>query len=743
MNLQTHASSHRTFTQALRSSPHRARRLLTMERCEERILMAFANFAISNAAPVLRPVSVPAIATFQVTLSTLSANSGVFSVDYTTVDGTATAAGGDYIPTKGVLTFQPFEVSKDIQVQVLPSTQNQSNKTFFVDLSNPSPQDATDITVAQGAATIVDSNPAGTVQFSTPTYWAGELGGNAVVTVARTLGRASDVSVDYATIKGGTAVPNVDYIPMSGTLRFGFNQTTQQFIIPILPNAYSITDRTIALSLFNPLGGASLGVPDNATLTIVNVNPLVVTNTSDSGIGSLRQAILTADSLPNGGTITFNIPGAGPQTIQPGTPLPPIIKPVTIDGRTQPGYSGSPVVEVNGSLLAQATSGGVTGGTADASSVAPDGLDIAAGGSVIAGLAIGGFPGSGIALRNAGQNKIVGNYLGTNATGDQADGNGESGISIENSAGNVIGGPAAGAGNLISGNCLLGLSIAGASAGANIIQGNRIGTDASGRTALGNAEDGILIKDSSGNTIGGPGSGNLISGNSFVGVQILGQSSGNILQGNKIGVDLSGTSALPNGQDGVFINGASNNIIGGTATGAGNLISGNGSVGVQILGPGASGNTLFGNVIGADAGGISALGNGLDGVFITHASGNQVGGSSPGMGNLISGNGSVGVQIHGPGASGNLIQGDKIGTDPSGRFSVANKRDGVFLNDASGNTIGGPAKGAGNLISGNGVVGLQIFGRGGSGNVVQGNTIGANVDGRPNLGNAQKPLVLE
>ncbi|NQT14577.1 MAG: hypothetical protein HQ582_17605, partial [Planctomycetes bacterium] len=149
-----------------------------------------------------------------------------------------------------------------------------------------------------------------------------------------------------------------------------------------------------------------------------------VTNTNDSGLGSLRQAILDANGTPGTDTIDFNIAGLGPHTIQPTSALPTITDPVVIDGYTQPGASpnsnptGSGLdtvlsIELDGSL--------VTGG---------HGLRITAGNSTVRGLAIHSFPGIGILLQTNGGNAIEGNFIGTDITGTVALGNATQGVFV-------------------------------------------------------------------------------------------------------------------------------------------------------------------------------------------------------------------------------------------------------------------------------------------------------------------------
>src|SRR5262249_42663646 len=147
---------------------------------------------------------------------------------------------------------------------------------------------------------------------------------------------------------------------------------------------------------------------------------------------------------------------------------------------------------------------------------------------------------------------------------------------------------------------------------------------------------------------------------------------------------------------------ASANTVGGTAAGAANLVSGNTLEGVRITGAGTSRNLVLGNRIGTDAFGTAPLGNGEDGVLIDFAaSANTVGGTAAGAGNLISANGTIasgfgrGVRISGAGTTANLILGNLIGTDPSSSLFLGNVSDGVLIDDgATANTVGGTTRGA-------------------------------------------------
>ncbi len=460
----------------------------------------------------------------------------------------------------------------------------------------------------------------------------------------------------------------------------------------------------------------------------------LVTNTNDSGAGSLRQAILDSNGNPGMNTIDFSI-GSGVQTISPASALPTITVPVVLDGTSQPGYSGTPLIELNGS---QAGSNA-------------DGLRISAGNSTVEGLVINRFGSvsGGIVLTDNGGDIIVGNYIGTDVTGAQARGNAAHGVLIIDTSNNTIGEP--GDGNLISANQADAVQIIhlfGSVPIGNVVQGNLIGTDVTGTQILANHGDGVAIIGCANSLIGG----NVIAGNTGNGVGLSRSglpgtgATGNVVQGNLIGTDISGTVALGNQNNGVIASGigTSSNTIGGTATGAGNVIAGNSVSGVALTG-GASGNVVQGNLIGTDATGTQALGNGQFGVGIVDAgtSNNLIGGTVAGARNVISASlHNNGVGIFG-GATANVVQGNFIGTDVSGTVALGNVVNGVGVSDAgtSNNTVGGTAAGAGNVISGNLNAGIQFF-NGSSGNVVQGNYIGTDCSGTLPLGNTYAGVAI-
>jgi parallel beta-helix repeat protein len=455
----------------------------------------------------------------------------------------------------------------------------------------------------------------------------------------------------------------------------------------------------------------------------------VVSNTNDSGAGSLRQAILDSNATNSLDTITFQISGSGVHTITPLTPLPPLTDPVVLDGTTQPGYAGQPLVELNG-----------------ASAGNNAGLRVLAGGSTISGLVINRFGGSGIQVEGPGTNSILGNYIGTDPTGTINRGNGLEGVWLYNSSGNVVGAAFLGQGNLISGNADAGVYVLNGS--NNTITGNLIGTTATGDAPLGNANNGVTLYNAANNSVGGgsPASRNVISGNRSSGVYLYGAgATGNFVLQNYIGTSQSGSAAISNAGDGITLQGAIANTIGRSSPPAGNLISGNGYNGVSLTG--SSSNSLLGNLIGTDVAGASALGNRLAGVLLV-ASSNNIVGQPPSRvdlarPNVISANGDYGLFLTSPQAQGNLVQGNFIGTSANGSGALGNGSAGVGISGAPNNTIGGSGPGAGNLISANHDAGIYVVQAGAGGNQFLGNIIGAGANGTTALGNVVEGIYIE
>jgi hypothetical protein len=331
-----------------------------------------------------------------------------------------------------------------------------------------------------------------------------------------------------------------------------------------------------------------------STFTVININDTPA-NSTYIPPGSLRDAItrVNADTNPGIDTINFAI-GSGPQTIKLGYyALPAIKHSVLIDGTSQPGFAGKPLIELDG------TTASYNGG---------NGLLISAGNSTVKGLVINRFHNDGILLTGStGGDVIEGNYIGTDVTGTVALANGHDGVEIRNSAHNTIGRTTAAMSNLISGNGTVQNGGAGVfvNGSGNIVEGNYIGTDVTGAHALGNQWVGVSIWGGTANTIGGTTAAtrNVISGNSRDGVNLT-ATHGNVVEGNYIGTDVTGTSAVGNGE-GVYITYVStspstSNTIGGTVAGAGNLIAYNFGDGVRLNG--GTGNAIQQNSIFANGG---------------------------------------------------------------------------------------------------------------------------------------------
>ncbi|NWF69391.1 MAG: tandem-95 repeat protein, partial [Chloroflexi bacterium] len=384
-----------------------------------------------------------------------------------------------------------------------------------------------------------------------------------------------------------------------------------------------------------------------------------------------------------------------------------------LDGLTQPGASCAVwpptlLIEINGANAGADVTG----------------LVVSAGSSTIRGLVINRFTAYNVELNSSGGNTLECNFIGTNAAGTLDLGSNLSGVWVNNIANNTVGGSVVSARNLISGNNVHGVWISGAQASANLVENNYIGTNAAANADLGNSSSGVYIAGAASATVRN----NVLSGNNSTGITIEG-GSGHTISSNRIGTTGSGVADLGNTSYGVLINGSSGNSI------SGSVISGNDSYGVYLLGAAASGNTISGNTIGMDISGTAALGNTGAGIVIDNAPNNTIGGITAGARNLISGN-EIGIYIFSSGATGNVVQGNWIGVSASGTLAFPNRFNGIFIDTASGNTIGGTVSAARNLISGNGSNGVHL--NNASSNIVAGNWIGTDSSGSsaiPNNGN--------
>jgi parallel beta-helix repeat protein len=375
----------------------------------------------------------------------------------------------------------------------------------------------------------------------------------------------------------------------------------------------------------------------------------MVTNTNDSGAGSLRQAILDANTNPGADTIAFSIVGAGVQTIALSSSLPMTSATggLTVDGTTQSGYAGTPLIAV---VCAH------TGVSA---------FNFTAAGTV-QGLSIGGCGTGILAGSGGGPITVKSSHLGIGPDGTTAVPN-NSGISLSHVEFTIGGAPADR--NIISGNTSYGIFI-GSSAGGTI-QNNYVGTDVTGTVARPN-DIGIRLLGGSGTgvLIGGPGGENLISGNLVNGIQV--ESAVDVtIQSNLIGTDVNGTAAIGNGVAGIK-GGGPGLVIGGTGAGEGNLVSGN-SLGMDLL---AEGITVQGNSVGVDASGVAPLPNS-----------------------------GLGIKLGSPGTATNVI-GVTVAGGPGANHIAYNLGSGIAVFGATHHTI------RGNSIHDNGSLGIDLDGNG-------------------------------
>ncbi len=375
-----------------------------------------------------------------------------------------------------------------------------------------------------------------------------------------------------------------------------------------------------------------------------------VTNTLDSGAGSLRQALVDANASAGADTIIFNIPTTdanynatlGIWTISPASELPSLTDDSTfVDGMSQADFMGydtnpnGPEIEISG----------LNAGSAS-------GLTILSAYNVIQTLVINNFQKFGIYIEYSGahHNVIKGCYVGTDVTGTQDFGNGFSGIIIYNYAKhNVIGGTLPGEGNVASGNGWAGIEIQATGADSNLVIGNKVGTDATGTSKIGNNWHGVYVWSyAAANIIGGKlaAEKNIISGNGTSGISLL-RANYTKVWGNYVGMNANGTEAIPNDGVGVYVFG-SYNIIGGNEPGEGNLISSN-DVGIEIAVD--SMNIVAGNNIGTDVTGALPFPNLFGGILLSgEAHNNQIGPE-----NLIKFNTNFGIQVSGESTYRNTI----------------------------------------------------------------------------------------
>jgi len=452
--------------------------------------------------------------------------------------------------------------------------------------------------------------------------------------------------------------------------------------------------------------------------------PIVVTNTSDSGPGSLRQAILDANTAGPGSTIVFNVPTTDPGfngqwfTIAPVSPLPALVADdTTVDGASQTAFSGDTNTSGPEILIDGRTQG--RGG----------GLQIRSSFDLVDGLTVSGFPGGpgpGIVLAAGRGSALRGDYVGTDPTGEVAVPNAGIGIDVNGADGSVI------SDDLISGNGGDGIHINVGN--GTQIQGDEIGTDATGSAALPNGGAGVGVQGGvvSDTLIGGgiPSTRNVISGNIVSGVSINGGADGTVVEGNYIGTNAAGTAAIGNAPNNCHCDPTNGGVsIAGPGNGPssimidGNVISGNDAADIALVNTGAAAITVEGNLVGTNAGGTQRLSGGGVALFanVSHA---LIGGTTVAARNVI------GDIFVGVGSIGTVISGNFIGSNAAGSAMLPNEQQGIGLAPGSVNTmIGGTAAGAGNLIvSGHGWAAVAVSPTV-AGTTIQGNLVGTDASG--------------
>jgi len=416
------------------------------------------------------------------------------------------------------------------------------------------------------------------------------------------------------------------------TIAFAIPGGGTQTIVPLTPLP-ALTDRVTIDGYTQP--GATpntLAVGDNAVLRVV------LSGAAFAGVSAPPVAALDVETsgaivrglVINGGFEYGVAIGSGTGNIVAGNFV-----------GTDPTGTSAVGVDQYGVSVTGGASGNTIGGAT------PDARNVLSG---TTGISFGGGAGVAIAL-GAANNDVVGNLIGTTASGRQPLPNGTGIIVLSGAHDNRV------TGNVASGNVRWGIEIQQGGSTGNVVAANFVGTDTAGAAALGNGFDGIRIDTANGNTVGGTtvGARNVVGGNSGHGIFVF-NSTGNVVQGNYSGLDATGSYALANDIDGIAVDGGGGgNTIGGTAPGAGNLSSGNRNQGISIFQVGsaaaATGNIVQGNFAGMNAAGTAAVPNQGNGIRMCGASNTTVGvptGSAgpDGAGNTVWGNGSDGIAVY-------------------------------------------------------------------------------------------------
>jgi parallel beta-helix repeat protein len=350
------------------------------------------------------------------------------------------------------------------------------------------------------------------------------------------------------------------------------------------------------------------------------------------------------------------------------------------------------------------------------------GFDIRSNNVRVSGFSVEGFSSHGIVVQDADDVLIACNFIGTDKAGAAAAANGGSGIRMFMSANLPLRNQIVA--NVVSGNLSHGIEI---SASSQItIEKNVIGTDLSGSAAIKNGSNGIYLAGASGSNTQIAIRNNVVSGNALSGI-LVESSLNNTIQSNKIGTNISGTAALANLNSGIYLRNSANNTIGGNSDSLRNIASGNQGYGVVMFGSSSNNNTVSRNFIGTDSGGTLAIPNTSGGVVLSNNALQNTIGS-----NVISGNSFDGIGL--VNANNNQIIGNFVGAKVNGAQALANSGQGINLVSSTGNYFGS------NLVSGNAGVGIQVYGA--HTNTLEGNYIGTNVTGTVALPNGSHGISL-
>lgn len=515
--------------------------------------------------------------------------------------------------------------------------------------------------------------------------------------------------------EGETHLGNIDVAHSGGATNFVGNFSANTTV--------DVGD-LIAATTTRKTGASSYDITSEFSLNevaVTAIDPLVVTNTNDSGEGSLRDVITFANTNTTSDAITFAISGAGPHVISPLTALPTITDDnVSIDGTSQSGTVCNTLVNGTPHILNIQIDG--------ASSTDAEGLYVNADNVALSGLSITGFDSRAIRISGPSNNASVDcSYLGVNPDGTTKNGNARG-----DSVGSVLvlaGDGATVTRSVVSGNDDdsgdVGVYISGESA---VLTGNIIGLTADGSTALGNGNYGFNIRPEATNTtIGGVLSSdrNIISGNGGSGLYITGTTTVTIL-GNYIGTDVTGLIDRGNGNSGITADSSTNGLtVGGTTAGARNVISGNGDDGIYLVG--ATNISILGNYIGLGADGSTLARNTVHAINANSINGLAIGNGLATGRNVLVGT-SIGLNL--TGTSTNVsINDNYLNTDSSGNIPTLSGLDGIVIN--------GPVT---TLDILNNVIGqvdqdkIEFWGSSAATSVtIQGNNIGVGADGTTDI----------